>query len=200
MPAECQGNHGHDEQADGAPSRAIGRQEAEHEQQRHHQRSQIQLVFVWQRQRLGADFAIELAKGHYRACERYRADEDAQIHFHHVDGVHVGRHFAWLDVAVIAHQHGGQAHETVQNGNQLGHLCHFDFAGAVYAYGRTNDHGDEYPHQALGIGAKHRDKQGNAHAHHAKHIAAFGGFLFGQTCQTENKQDGRNDVSGANKS
>ena len=117
-----------------------------------------------------------------------------------MDGVHVWCDFAGLDVAVIAHQHSGQTHEAVQNGNQLGHLRHFDFAGAVYADGSTDDHGDEYPHQALGIRPKHSHKQGDAHAHHAKHIAAFGGFLFGQTCQTANKQDGRNDVSGANKS
>ena len=49
-------------------------------------------------------------------------------------------------------------------------------------------------------GYEHDRGEGNAHAHHAKHIAAFGGFLLGQTCHTENKQDGRNDVSGANKS
>ena len=105
-------------------------------------------MFVWQFEWFAADFAVELAKGNQRAGEGYRADKDAEEHFHQVDGVHFFGNVARVNKAVKAHQHCCQANKAVQQGDEFGHFGHFHFFGFVDAQRRANQHGDDNPAQA----------------------------------------------------
>ena len=62
-----------------------------------------------------------------------------------MDGVHIVRNVARLDVAVEADQNRRQADEAVQQGNQFGHFGHFYFFCFVDADCRADEHGDDDP-------------------------------------------------------
>jgi hypothetical protein len=62
-------------------------QELAAEPDHHQQRHQVEPVARGQQQRLAADLAVELAEGDQRARERDRADQDADVDLHLVDGL-----------------------------------------------------------------------------------------------------------------
>ena len=157
-------------------------------------------MFGGQLQRRAADFAVELAERDQRAGKSYGADEDAQIHFDQMDGVHIVRNFAWFDIAIEADQNRRQADEAVQERNQLGHFGHFYFFGFVDADGRANQHGDDDPAQPVGVFGKHGNEQGDRHSRYAGITALFGGFLLGQPRQREDEQYRGYDVRRCNES
>ena len=151
-------------------------------------------MFVRQLQGRTADFAVEFAERYNRTGEGDCADKHAQEHLNQMNGVHTGSNIARFDKAVEAHQYRGQADEAVQQGNQFGHFGHLYFFGFVDTDGGTDAHGENHPEEAGSLFAEYGGKQGNRHAGDAEIAAVFSGFLFRQTGQRENKQNGGNDI------
>ena len=157
-------------------------------------------MFGGQLQRRAADFAVKLTERDQRAGKGYGADEDAQIDFDQMDGVHIVRNVARFDIAVEADQNGRQADEAVQKCNQFGHFGHFDFFGFVDADGGADEHGDDDPAESVGVFGKHGNEQGNRHPSDAGITALLGGFLLGQPRQREDEQYRGYDVRRCNES
>jgi len=98
--------------------------------------------------RLAVDLAGELAEGHDRAGEGHRADEDADVDLHLVDGLlGAGELDRGVDVAGEAHEAGRQAHEAVHERDQLGHLRHLHHPGRIQADAAADDQRADDPGQ-----------------------------------------------------
>ena len=114
MPAESQRDDGHDQQTQYLSTGAIGAHKGNQQQQRNHQRRQIQLVTIWQHQRLRGHLAAQFAERHDGTGKGYRTDEDTEEHFGQMNIdqnlIHTG---FMLQVAVETDQHRCQTNKAV---------------------------------------------------------------------------------------
>jgi hypothetical protein len=78
------------------PCHGFGAWELAAEPDHHQQRHQVEPVAAGQQQRLAADLAVELAEGDQRAREGDRADQDADVDLHLVDGFSAP---SWIEVS-----------------------------------------------------------------------------------------------------
>ncbi len=134
---------------------------------------------VWQHQRLRGDFAAQFAERHNGAGEGHRPDKDAEEHLRQVD-IHQDRLQARLvvQVAVKAHQYGGQTHEAVQDRHQLRHFGHLNFLRQMNTNRATNNHRYDDPGNITGIRPKDGGDQRNRHPGDTKAVPLLRGFML----------------------
>ncbi len=150
-----------------------------------------------QDQRVAADAARQLAERDHRAGEGHRADQDAEVGLDVVDGqfdAQVVLEPARVHEVGETHRHRRQAHQAVQDGDQLGHLGHLHPARGPQPDGAAHHQGADQQGVLCGDEAEHRGGQRDRHADDAVPVTPAGRFLVGQPAQREDEQDGRDDV------
>ena len=197
MPAEGQRDDSHHQQRQHLQTNAFGTHEDHQQHKRYHQRRQVQLMAVWQHQRLRGDLPAQLAERDNGTGEGDRTDEDTEEHFRQVN-IHQNRFQTWrvVQVAVEAHQHCGQTHKAVQNRHQLRHLGHFNAFRQANTNRTADDHRHQDPRHVAGVRPEDGGDQRNRHPGDTKVIPLLRRFVFGKPRQTENKQDCSNNVCG----
>ena len=161
------------------------------------QKQQVEPVTRRQGQRIAADAARKLAKGNDRTRERDCTDEDAKIRFDVVNGQLnpdvMGKPFRVHEVGE-ANGHRGHADQAVQYGDQFRHLRHLDAPGSDDTHGATNQERHDQVFNVLRDIAYQRCNERNRHTDDAVPVAAPRGLLVGQSAESENEKNGRDDV------
>ncbi|CCK14385.1 hypothetical protein BN136_395 [Cronobacter universalis NCTC 9529] len=172
MPAERQRDNRHHEQRKALHAGALCLHENQQQNERDHQRRQVQFVTVRQHQRFRRDLAAQFAKRHHRAGKGHRADEDAEEHFGQMDiDQHRRETRLVVQVAVKAHQHRREAHEAVQNRHQLRHFGHFNAFSKANTDSPADRHRDDYPAHIAGVWPENSGDQRDRHPRDAEQVA-----------------------------
>ena len=107
------------------------------------ERAEVEHVLARQHERLRRHARRELEERHDRAGEGHRADEDADEDLGVVDVGSAPAQAGVVERAVPADEHGGEADEAVQQGDELGHPGHLDDARAPEADRGADQHGHD---------------------------------------------------------
>ncbi len=134
---------------------------------------------VRQHQRLRRDFAAQFTKRYDRSSESDCANKDTEEDFGQMD-IHQHRRQTgvMVQIAVKANQYRRQAHETVQNRDQLRHLGHLNFFRHADANRAANNHGDQNPCHVAGIRPKNGRQQRDRHPGNTEVIPLAGRFML----------------------
>src|SRR5210317_417424 len=141
--------------------------------------------------------ALQLTEGNDRTGEGDCTDKDTEIRLDIVNSQFnpdvVGQPARVHEVGE-ANSHRGHADQAVQDGNQFRHLRHLDAPGGNDADGATDQERHNQVFDVLRDIAQQRRNKRNRHTGNAIPVTAPRSLLVGQPAESENEQNGRDNV------